>query len=641
MCGIAGFLLSPGFSLPKDILTTVINKIVHRGPDDRGIYEDSHHRVGLVHARLSIQDLSSLAHQPMISEDGKIVLVFNGEIYNFRELRSKLIAKGIKFKSNSDTEILLNLYIEEGNKMLSQLNGIFAFSIWDQRSQTLFIARDNFGVKPLYYSSLSNGFFFASEIKALAPFLKKKQLNIDTIPSYLTFLWCPGKETSLKFVHKLLPGEAMLVREGQIESCWKWYYPPVFNKKSKQFMSQENAINGSRYHLRNAVYRQMVADVPVGAFLSGGLDSSAIVSFAREQNKDIRCFTIEIQGGQEKGTADDLPYAQKVAKYLNVSLDVVQINSNKMAHDIEKIVKILDEPIADPAALNVLYISELARKQGIKVLLSGAGGDDLFTGYRRHYALMTEYWWTWLPSKVKYILSSFSSKFNQNNLISRRIAKLFSGANLRGDERLVNYFRWTQRDDLRKLYSLEFSSSLKHSNPDREMLNFLKDLPSNISQLDRILALEQQFFLADHNLLYTDRMSMAAGVEVRVPFLDKELVEFAYNIPDRFKQNGVEGKWVLKKALEGRLPNDVIYRPKTGFGVPLRRWMRNELREFLGDTLSPESLRNRGLFDSVAVWKLIADNDKGKIDASYTLFSLLCIEIWCRNFIKSEKILFK
>jgi asparagine synthase (glutamine-hydrolysing) len=634
MCGIGGFSLSLETSSSKDILTKILNKINHRGPDDKGIYEDCNNKVGLAHTRLAIQDLSSLGHQPMLSKDGQIVLVFNGEIYNFPELRNDLIAKGVKFNGYSDTEVLLNLYIEDGKDMLSKLNGIFAFALWDQRSQNLFLARDNFGVKPLYYASSNNHFFFSSELKALVPLLENtNSLDYDSLQSYLTFLYCPGKGTPIKSINKLLPGQAIIVHEGKIESCWKWYHPPVFQKKSKQIINKESSIDGVRDYLRNAVDRQMLADVPVGAFLSGGLDSSAIVSFAREKDKDIRCFTIEAQGEKEKGTTDDLQYARRVAKHLNVSLDVVQISSTKMASDIELMVKTLDEPIADPAALNVLYISQLAREQGIKVLLSGAGGDDLFTGYRRHYALMTEHWWSWLPIKIRNTLCNVSSKLNQNNLLGRRVTKLFSGANLEGDERLVNYFSWIQRDDLKKLYSLEFCSALKNSNPASEMQKFLKDLPPNTSKLDRMLALEQQFFLADHNLLYTDRMSMATGVEVRVPFLDKELVEFAYNIPDRFKQKGSEGKWVLKKALEGYLPHDVIYRPKTGFGAPLRSWMRNELRELLGDILSIESLRNRGLFDPTAVWKLIAENDKGKVDASYTLLSLLCIEIWCRNYI--------
>jgi asparagine synthase (glutamine-hydrolysing) len=479
-------------------------------------------------------------------------------------------------------------------------------------------------------------FFFASELKALVPLVKNiKEINFKALQNYLTYLYCPGKGTPIQSINKLLPGEALIINSGEIKKSWRWYRPPVFFEKSKTKMEQKFAIEGVRKHLRNSVARQMVSDVPVGAFLSGGLDSSAIVSFAREQNKDISCFVIEAEGGQEKGNSDDVYYARKVAKHLNVNLDVVKINSSKMANDLEVMIKILDEPIADFSALNVLYISQLAREQGIKVLLSGIGGDDVFAGYRRHQAMMNEYWWSWLPNKLRNILKIASSKLNQNNTFNRRLSKLFSGANLNGDERLINYFSWIQRDDLKKLYSKDLSYSLRLSNPNSEMLNFLKELPKSTKKLDRMLALEQQFFLADHNLLYADRMSMANGLEVRVPFLDKELVEFAYNIPDNLKQRGIQGKWILKKSMEGILPNEVIYRAKTGFGVPLRRWMRKELREFLGDVLSIENIRNRGLFDSTAVWKLIAENDKGKIDASYTLLSLLCIEIWCRNHIRN------
>lgn len=636
MCGIGGFFLSTDFILAKDTLTKILKKINHRGPDDNGLFEGNNSRIGLAHTRLSIQDLSKLGHQPMVSKDQKIVLVFNGEIYNFKELRTELFSKGVNFNSNSDTEVLLNLYLTDGKEMLSKLNGIFAFAIWDERDKSLFIARDGFGVKPLYYALLNNSFFFASEIKALTPILEESdQLNIKALQSYLTYLWCPGKQTPIKSVNKLLPGEAMIIREGIIDSCWKWYYSKVFQKKSNKSMSQSTAIKGTLDHLRTAVNRQMVADVSVGAFLSGGLDSSAIVALASEQNENIRCFTIETEGTQDKGFVDDLPYAKKVSKHLNVPLDIIKINSSKMATDLERMVKMLDEPLADPAALNVFYISQLAREQGIKVLLSGAGGDDLFTGYRRHFALMNEHWWSWLPLSVRNILYKSSSKLNHNNLIFRRISKLFSGINLEGDERLINYFRWVRREDIQKLYSLEFRSAIKDTNTDTAMLNFLNDIPPNVSKLDQMLALEQQFFLADHNLLYTDKMSMAAGVEVRVPFLDKELVEFAYNIPNQFKQKGIHGKWVLKKALEGYLPHDVIYRPKSGFGAPIRGWIQNELREIIGDLLSVESIRNRGLFNPKAVQQLIRDNNKGKIDASYTLLSLLCIEIWCRNFIKT------
>ena len=636
MCGIGGYSLSSEGNLNIEILKKISTKISHRGPDDNGIYQDSKSKIGLVHTRLSIQDLSPNGHQPMLNENSDIILIFNGEIYNFKELRDELIKKGIKFKGNSDTEVLLKLYTLEGTNMLSRLNGIFAFAIWDMRDQKLFLARDNFGVKPLYYSLLDKGFFFASELKALTPIINDdNELNYNALQSYLTFLWCPGRDTPIKSVSKLLPGEAMIVQKGKVKNCWKWYQPPVLKNQSKKLITYENAILGVRKHLSTAIHRQMIADVPVGAFLSGGLDSSAIVSLASKIDKDISCFTIDLIGGQEKGNVEDLPYAKKVAKYLNIKLNVVEVDSKKMAGDIEDMVKILDEPLADPAALNVYYITKMAKEQGIKVLLAGTGGDDIFSGYRRHHALMREELWNWLPRKLKFKLYNLSSKLNQKNPITRRVTKLLSGIHLEGDARLINYFRWSRREDINKLYSKEFRSALNLSNADKTMLEFLKDVPSNASKLDRMLALEQQYFLADHNLLYTDKMSMINGIEVRVPFLDLDLVEFVYDIPDHFKQKGNQGKWILKKALKGILPNEIINRPKSGFGAPLRKWIRADLRELLGDILSFDSLKKRGLFDPNAVHKLIKDNDDGKVDASYTLLSLLCIEIWCRNFIKN------
>ena len=335
MCGIGGFSFSLETTSSKEILSKILNKISHRGPDDQGIYEDFGNKVGLAHTRLSIQDLSSLGHQPMLSDDKKIALVFNGEIYNFSELRAYLEEKGVKFNGHSDSEVLLRLYIEEGKGMLSKLNGIFAFAIWDQLTQNLFLARDNFGIKPLYYTSLNNNFFFTSELKAIMPLLKNtNKLDYESLQNYLTFLYCPGKGTPIQSVNKLLPGHAMIVHEGKIKKYWKWYHSPVFQKKPKQIINKENSIDGVRDYLRNAVNRQMISDVPVGAFLSGGLDSSAIVSFASEIDKDIRCFTIEAQGEKEKNTNDDLRYARRVAKHLDISLDVVQINSKKMASSL-------------------------------------------------------------------------------------------------------------------------------------------------------------------------------------------------------------------------------------------------------------------------------------------------------------------
>ena len=628
MCGIIG---TSGGDL--DRVASANNLLAHRGPDDFGVFIDREAGIGLGHRRLSIVEISPLGHQPMLSAAGDVVMVFNGEIYNFRELRAELIASGHRFRGHSDTEVLLNLYLAQGEAMLSRLNGIFAFAIWDSRRQALLIARDALGVKPLYYAALNGRFAFASEIKALLKLVPEaRELDISALHRYLSFLWCPGEGTPLKAVRKIGPGEAMWVRGGQIERRWAWYQLPLFRGVSAD-LDKTSALAGTAAHLRQAVQRQMVADVPVGAFLSGGLDSSSIVAFAREVNPEIHCFTIESVDGQEEGATDDLPYARKVAQHLGVPLEVVSINANRMAGDLERMVAQLDEPLADPAPLNVLYISQLARDQGMKVLLSGAGGDELFTGYRRHRAVQAERYWGWLPHGVRSGLAQVTAGLDQQRAFTRRLSKLFSGAALEGDDRLVEYFRWARESDLFALYTPETRMALGVELAATPMLDFLQPLPDSVGPLDRMLALEQRFFLADHNLTYTDKMSMAVGVEVRVPFLDLELVEFAARIPISLKQRGSEGKWILKKAMEPYLPHEVIYRPKSGFGAPLRRWMQHDLRELLGDLLSVSGLKRRGLFEPAAVQRLIAANDAGKVDASYTLLALLCIEIWCRTYL--------
>lgn len=630
MCGIAGFF----GDFDPSLLARMNGLQAHRGPDDAGVWHDAGCGVGLAHRRLSILDPSPLGHQPMLSADQSVVLVFNGEIYNFRELRAELQAGGAVFRGHSDTEVLLALYLRDGAAMLPKLNGIFAFALWDRGSQELLLARDALGVKPFYYMNAAAGFVFASEMKALVPLLgASAELDPVSLHRYLSFLWCPGEGTSLRSVRKLLPGEAMVVREGKVTRHWPWYQLPAFRSNSAGYLDEGSAIHGTEAALRTAVHRQLVADVPVGAFLSGGLDSSAVVAMAREQVPNIHCFTIEASGGGDVGDIDDLPYARRVASHLGVPLDVVKIDSARMADDLEAMVYQLDEPLADPAPLNVLYISRLARSNGIKVLLSGAGGDDLFTGYRRHRALGYELAWTWLPLPLRDGLERATAGFDQRRPLFRRLAKLFSGAGFTGDARLANYFAWAQEARLMNLYTPEFRAAIGQELAAQPMLDFLAPLPPSTPRLERLLALEQRFFLADHNLAYTDKMSMAVGVEVRVPFLDLDLVDFAARIPPRFKQRGAEGKWVLKKAMEPYLPHDVIYRPKTGFGAPLRRWMRHELRELLGDMLSVESIRRRGLFDPKSVQQLIQQNDSGQVDATYTLLSLLCIEIWCRRFV--------
>ena len=630
MCGIGGGWLR---NIDEGDVSAVLQAMAHRGPDGRGRYLDTESGVVLLHTRLAIIDLSPAGHQPMESRDGRIVLTFNGEIYNYRELRAELEEHGVAFRGHSDTEVLLELYRMHGTAALPKLNGIFAFALHDHEKGELLLVRDGLGIKPLYVAEGEHGFAFASEIKALLPMLVDRlQIDHVALHGYLSFLWCPGAGTPLINVRKLEPGQAMIVVDGHIQKKWNWYELPVMHRRGPM-LTESAAIKAVQDGLRAAVQRQLVADVPVGAFLSGGLDSSAIVALAREVSPDIRCFTIESSGGVDDGQVDDLPYARQVAKHLGVALDIVQIDPSRMVGDLEQMIWQLDEPLADPAPLNVLYISQLARSQDIKVLLSGAGGDDLFTGYRRHLAARYESWWSWLPKPLRAQLARSAAAMDQRKSLGQRLNRLLGNSAESGDVRLTQYFAWARRDDLFPLYTPEMKSAIGSAQAAQPMLDFLAELPQTTSRLERLLALEQRFFLADHNLNYTDKMSMAAGVEVRVPFLDNELVEIAANIPARLKQRGRTGKWVLKKAMEPYLPRDVIYRPKTGFGAPLRRWMRHDLRELLGDLLSEASLRRRGLFNPLAVQQLIADNDAGRKDASYTLLSLLSIEIWCRRFL--------
>jgi asparagine synthase (glutamine-hydrolysing) len=630
MCGIAGF---QGRFAPE-ILHRFNDALSHRGPDDSGTWYSPSALVGLAHRRLSIIDVSALGHQPMENRPRTAVIVFNGEIYNFRDLRRDLERIGYAFRSQSDTEVLLALHEAVGEGMLPFLNGIFAFAIWNEADRSLLIACDAMAVKPLYFAENAAGFLFASELKALlSTGAMTGSLDVASLFRTLGFLWSPGGATPIQGIRRLGPGEALRVKEGRIVRRWTWARSTWPAEPLR--MPSRDAVQQVEESLRTAVHRQMVADVPVGAFLSGGVDSSAIVAMAREKAPRIDCFTIDTGGVQDDGVADDLPYARQVASHLGVALHEIRVDSSTMAHDLERMVAQLDEPLTDPAPLNVLYISRLARQHGVKVLLSGAGGDDLFSGYRRHRAITFERYWCDLPISVRARLRHASASVAGFGSAGRRIAKAFAHADRASMERLTGYFLWTDAERLRNLFAPEHRASLYGERIDAPLEDYIRTLPQDMPPLQRMLALEQRFFLADHNLLYTDKMSMAAGVEVRVPFLDNDLVALANGLPHDVKQRGRRGKWVLKKAIAPYLPRTVVHRRKVGFGAPLRRWLRGDIRELVDDTLSPAALRNRGLFDPAAVTRLVDDDRAGRVDAAYTVLALMCIEIWCRYFLDS------
>jgi len=631
MCGIAGF----NGDFDETLLHKMNRVLAHRGPDDEGFFWDRKLRVGLAHRRLSIIDLSDRGHQPMWDAQKKVAIIFNGEIYNFRELRNNLVSKGYSFQSKSDTEVLIYLYLRYGEQMLSRLNGIFAFAIWDTRAETLFLARDGTGVKPLYYCNNRLGFIFASELKAILQEPRiDRNLNPEAIHYHLAYLWCPSPHTLLTSVKKLEPGHALIVKGSKIKKHWEYYDLPYHQKIV--LAKEEDAIEQVQEYIKESVRRQLVSDVPVGAFLSGGLDSSAVVSFANSFNRDqrLKCFTIGFKNNLSKidGMKEDLPYAQSVAKRLNVDLHTIWAGPEMVNH-LQKMIYHLDEPQADPSAINVLLICQLAKEHGIKVLLSGAGGDDIFTGYRRHFALMQEYLWAWLPKSARKILTKTNGRFFNTNPFLRRLAKAFHYADLDNDNRLISYFWWLDPKLQISLYSKNFKDALGNSDISSPLFKTLSKLPKDTHPLNRMLYLEGKHFLADHNLNYTDKMSMAMGVEVRVPLLDPDLINFVSRLPINFKQRKRTGKWIFKKAMEPYLPREIIYRPKAGFGAPLRYWIQHELRPMVDEILSETSIKRRGLFDPDGVSRLINLDRSGKLDGSYIIFSLICIEIWCRIFL--------
>lgn len=630
MCGIAGFQ----GAFDELLLERMGRALGHRGPDDHGTWFDEEHRTGFAHRRLSIIDLSPRGHQPMWDVTRTVVTTYNGELYNYRELREDLLADGFRFQSDCDTEVLLNLYLRDGDKLFHHLNGIYAFALWDTRNQQMLIARDGLGVKPLYYAQTPRGVVFASEIKALLqePSIDRV-LDPEAIRSHLLYLWCPSPLTVLRSVRKLPPGSALRVGAGRILREWTFYDLP-YDQEMVDWPAFD-AVVQVRKQLQRAVDRQLVSDVPVGAFLSGGLDSSSVVALAQRRLRGTRmqCFTIgfEDPAARTEGMAADLPYAQRVARHLGADLHTIWVDAD-MVQDLPQMIFHLDEPQADPAPINALFISRLAREHGIKVLLSGAGGDDLFTGYRRHYALRMEVLWSWLPSVFRGVMRAASERIRPTTEARRRLAKAMRYAELQGDARIESYFWWIAPEIAESLFSASMRETFAPIG-EGVVARSLAALPPSIPPLHRMLYLEAKYFLADHNLNYVDKVSMANGVEVRVPLLDPDLVSLAARLPIEYKQRGRTGKWVLRKAMEPYLPPDVLYRKKAGFGAPLRNWLRGDLRSLVEDTLSERSLNERGVFDPAAVDHLVRQNAERRLDATYTIFSMICFELWCRMFV--------
>jgi len=629
MCGIAGFC-----GLWDEALLSRMNSaLAHRGPDDEGSYFSSLERVGLTHRRLAIVGTDRRGRCPLWNEDRTAALVFNGEIYNFADLKQSLSAHS--FFSDMDGEVLLHLYEEQGYDFIQRLNGIFAFVIWDAKKKLLFGARDQFGVKPLYYANRPQGFIFASEIKALLelpPSDLPRELDLEALDYHLRYLWCPAPHTMLKQVKKLEPGQYFVLdKEGlHVKSWWQMPIPFPVDPNLSGFKAQAEFWQT----FAASVTRQLMSDVPLGLMLSGGVDSSAIAAAIRHRRpqNELICYTMRWEGKKGRDNfEDDLFYARWVAKHLGCRLREVPADWH-IANELDKMVFHLDEPIGDPAGINVKLICEQARRDGIKVLLSGAGGDDLLSGYRRHQALAVAQLLKRVPARMWAVLAGLSSCFPLKNSLIRRIRRILALLSMPVEEQMLCACEWLSKSEARSLLCEDIAQNLNNAEGKDIMEKWLDLSRAESSLLNRQLFLDSKHFLSDQNLTYVDKMSMATGVEVRVPFLDPELVALVLRLPPGLKMQGLRTKAILKESAVPYLPQAVLSRSKAGFGAPIRDWIKGELRERLLDELSPERLKQQGIFNPQRVSNLIEHDYYDRIDGAYAIFELLVLQSWFKQF---------
>jgi asparagine synthase (glutamine-hydrolysing) len=631
MCGICGVV----GKADEQLIQKMLASIAHRGPDDEGIYiaeSTNSERVGLGHRRLSIIDLSPAGHEPMSDAQGEIWLTYNGEIYNFKEIRKELEKRGHKFKSDSDAEVVIYAYREWGLNALAMLNGMFAFAIWDARNNSLLLARDRLGIKPVYYADTPSGFAFASEIKAILEIPNfKREVDLESLNQFLSFLWTPDPDTLFSGVKKLPPGHFLVYQNGHAEV--RQYWDLEFNEDDT--LSETDWVERVREQVERSVRAQMIADVPLGAFLSGGVDSSSIVSLMTgmvSQKVTTYTFGFKSEDLRYDILEDDVKYAREIGAKLETDYHESFFEPQVMDL-LPKLVYHMDEPIADPAAITSYLICKAARER-LTVLLSGMGGDEVFAGYPRHIAVKIAEAYNLIPSFISRPLveampASMPGRFNS---VFRNTKKLARSAALPLRERYLGYCTYFKEDEKAKLYSGAMNSATLDFNALAAHQKYF-DKVADEDFVNQMLYVDLKTFLPCLNLTYTDKTSMAASMEVRVPLLDHELVEMAARIPARLKIKGLTRKYVLKKAAEKWLPRNIIYRKKAGFSAPLRSWLQKDLRGMVEDLLSESNIKQRGYFDYAEVRRLIDDNLAGREDNGLKIFQLLTLELWHRQFI--------
>lgn len=643
MCGISG-LVNCG---DRETLARMTRVQAHRGPDDSGLWEHKFpdgSYIGLGSRRLAILDLSPDGHMPMCNENRTVWITYNGEIYNFANLRRELENKGHHFSSHTDTEVIIHLYEEEGPDCVKRLNGMFAFAICDLRSAPpiLFVARDHFGIKPFYYFHEGRRFAFGSEIKALlqVPGIDA-DLDPESLHQYLTFLWVPDPRTMFRRIVKLPAGHYAILRSGNLELTQYWDL--TFPSTGQTYARTEQDLAGEiRERFRSSVEAQMVSDVPVGAFLSAGLDSSSIVAMMVQATRHpVRTYTVSFPRKYRVGetTLDDPEVATRLARHLDCENNRIMVEPD-VTDLLPRLVWHMDEPTADPAIITTYLVCREARKRAT-VMLSGVGGDELFAGYRKYSA---HYWgqaYGRLPSAVRQFAEKTMAAFPgmRGTALKGSIRlgkKMARSASLDPVDRFIT--NCTYLDDAQKanLYtpafagdSLAFDAAAQHRHAFESV--------HEADFLNQMLYVDTKIFMASLNLNYNDKMSMASSVEVRVPFLDRELAEFvAWNVPPHLKLKGLlcpTTKYVFRQAMRDDLPREVLQQPKAGFAAPVDYWLAHDLKEMVDDLLSPSQIGKRGIFRPEAVRRFVDEHRSGRRDWSMQLWQFLTLELWMQVFL--------
>jgi asparagine synthase (glutamine-hydrolysing) len=613
MCGIAGFYLRDG-QASLSAVRAMCDVIRHRGPDDEGYHVDGGCAIGM--RRLSIIDLST-GHQPMANEDQSVWVVFNGEIYNYRDLRRELLTRGHRFATNSDTETLVHLYEDQGAEGLRRLRGMFAYAIWDARQRRIFLVRDRFGKKPLYYAVLPEGIYFGSELKCLHAAGVPSEIDAEALRLFFQFTYIPEPLTCFRAVRKLPAGSWLTYdADGTVRQGRYWHFPAPVAETPPDF-SEANVCARLREKFDESVRIRMIADVPLGAFLSGGIDSSSVVaSMAASSSEPVHTFSI----GFEESGFNELEYAAMVAHQYGTEHHEIVVRPDAVDL-VSRLVSHFDEPFGDSSAIPTFIVSEFAARH-VKVALSGDGGDELFAGYDRFQALDRLRKLDRVPQALRAFISWAADRLpysaygkNYLHMLSRPTAleRYFES----------NFSPWFLRQELlQNDWMLPADSAYLM----RSMAGFL--FPGSADLLSQALYFETTQNLTGDMLVKVDRMSMANSLEVRCPLLDHELAEFAAQIPHGWKIKDGQGKYILLRALGDRLPPALLKRPKMGFGVPLSLWFRGVLRAFLWDHLTSAPFVARGIVSPVFVQRMLREHDSGRRDNSHWLWSLLMLELW-------------